>query len=213
MLGDNAFIHLPFLPFGVSMSASESAPVASSLHQSIEQLIAESLKQSESLHEAEKQRLTAALYTALGEIEAGQQALAHAAAALRAALDGEKETSDEAPVVENEPEPAIEEPMPPAEEPVPVEVSATPAKDRGPHELDVIAHGANFGNAQGLQQFLRGRDEVEGAQTREFVNGELRLHLSLSSGLDMTALGNWLTAQGGELVTATDSVIEIRFGG
>ena len=102
--------------------------------------------------------------------------------------------------------------MPPAEEPVPVEVSATPAQDRGPHELDVIAHGANFGKAQGLQQFLRGRDEVDGAQTREFVNGELRLHLSLSSGLDMTALGDWLTAHGGELVTSTDSVIEIRFG-
>jgi uncharacterized phage infection (PIP) family protein YhgE len=193
------------------MSASDSAPVTTSLHQSIEQLIAESLKQSQSLHEAEKQRLTAALSAALGDIEAGQQAFARAAETIRAALNGEEEAAPETTVEEPVTEPVNDEPMPPAEEPVPVEVSANPASDRGPHELDVIAHGASIDNAIQLQTLLRERPQVTSAQTREFVNGELRLHLSLESGMDLAALGDWLAAHSGQLVTSSDSVIEIRF--
>lgn len=194
------------------MSASESLPGVSSLHQSIEQLIAETVKQSQTTHEAERQKLTAALSGALSDIEQGQQALSRAAETLRAALGDDEESIAIAPAAEAVDEPANDESAPEAAQPAPVEVSPTPATDRGPHELDVIAHGASIGNASGLQSLLRGRPEVESAQTREFVNGELRLHLALTSGLDTDALGTWLGEHSGELVTSTDSVIEIRFG-
>ncbi len=213
MLGDNAITRPPFLPFGVNMPDSESAPSITTLHQTIEQLIAENRKQSDAVHQAEKQRLTAALSTALEEIEASQQALARAAETIRAALEEKGEEISAAPAEEPAPTPADNEPMPPAEEPVPVEVSTTLAEERGPHELDVVAHAASIDNAKQLQTLLRERPEVESAQTREFVNGELRLHLSLKSGLDMSALGDWLAAHSGELVTVTAAVIEIRFAG
>ena len=60
-------------------------------------------------------------------------------------------------------------------------------------------------------RWLRSRDEVANAQIREFVAGELRLHLDLTSGLEMTAFKQWLGEHAGDIVTSTDKVLEIRF--
>lgn len=189
------------------MSASETVPTASNLHNSIEQLIAETVRQSQSTHEEEKQKLINALATALGEIETGQQALNRAADALRAALGQEIEAESTAATVEIEP-PSNEE----TPDEAPMEATEPTSSNRGPHDLNVIAHDASIGNARDLQELLRGQPEVTRAQTREFVNGELRLQLALSSALDMAALDGWLSKHDGMVVTSTDSVIEIRFG-
>lgn len=188
------------------MSASETTPATSDLHTTIDQLIAEKVQQWRVSSDAEKQHLTSAMQSALDEIEASQQALNRAATTLRAAMGTAPAVSppesdvDAVPVIKEEPIPLAEE---------------TPASDpstyRGEHELDVIAHHASIGNASGLQSMLRARSEVKSAQTREFVNGELRLQLSLRNGLDMAAFSAWLDQHNGTLVTSTDSVIEIRF--
>ena len=69
------------------MSASESSPIAANLQESIEQLIAETVRRSQNDHEEEVQALRGALKQALEEIESGQAAMNRAAETLRAALD------------------------------------------------------------------------------------------------------------------------------
>lgn len=195
------------------MSASETASGATNLHQSIEQLIAETVRQSQSTHEAEQQRLAEALKSALAEIESGQQALNRAAGMLRNALGVATSEAQNPEIVEESPEPTPQsEAVQPIAAPAEVVPTSEPTNDRGQHELDVIAHNANITNATGLQSWLRGREEVSTVQIREFVNGELRLHLDLGTGLEMTAFKTWLSEHAGSIVTSTDNVIEIRFG-
>ncbi len=188
------------------MSASESVPAALDLHNSIDQVIAEAEKRGRAAAEAETLQLTSALQAALEEIETSQQALSRAATALRAALGT---AADEVPA------PGVAELAPLIkEEPAAPEgetAESNPMPDRGEHEMDVIAHHASIGTASGLQTMLRSRPEVKSAQTREFVNGELRLQVCLRSDLDMAAFKSWLHEQNGTLVTTTDSVIETRF--
>lgn len=200
------------------MSASESASGAANLHKSIEQLIAQTVRQTQATNEAEKQQLTVALNSALAEIEASQLSLNRAAELLRSALGTNaseigKVSNDEAEVAELSPSPAPEPEVVPAAVVKPdVGPTAAPTDDRGPHEMDVIAHNANIAIASGLQSWLRGREEVANAQTREFVGGELRLHLEMTNGIEMPALEKWLGDNGGQIVTNTDKVIEVRFG-
>ena len=197
------------------MSASESPSGATNLHASIEQLIAETVRQSRSGQEAEKQKLTGALKSALAEVESSQQALGRAAATLRDALGAEGTPAlDVASVEVTTPSPAPESHLDivhPVAEPLEAGPTSTPASDRGPHEMDVIAHNVNITQATGLQSWLRGREEVTNAQIREFVAGELRLHLELGTGLQMDAFKQWLGDHHGEIVTSTDKVLEIRF--
>lgn len=199
------------------MPASESASGATNLHKSIEQLIAETVRQSQSNHEAEKLRLSEALKNALVDIEASQASLTKAAGTLREALGEQPATIAEVETVteevaETSPEAAPQlEVVQPAVATPEVGPTSAPADDRGPHEMDVIAHNVTIANATGLQSWLRGRDEVANAQIREFVAGELRLHLDLTSGLEMTAFKQWLGEHAGDIVTSTDKVLEIRF--
>ncbi len=188
------------------MSASESAPTASELHKSIDQLISEAERQARAAVDAEKELLTSAMQAALSEIEASKDALERAASTLRTALSEQPakpaattDIDSAASIKEETPQPSTQAP------------AIVPVTDRGAHELDVIAHHANISSASGLQSMLRAQPEVTSAQTREFVNGELRLQVSLTNGLDMMAFNAWLAEHGGELVTSTDSVIEVRF--
>lgn len=192
------------------MSASESSPIVANLHESIEHLIAETVRQSHVSHEEEKQALRDALQSVLGDIEASQLAMQRAADRLRAVIDAPApETS--APVPTSEPvadEPATtpEDTETATEQPAQTPVVA------GPHELDVIAHDVSISIASGLQSLLRARPEVTSAQTREFVNGELRLKLDMASGLDMAELEQWIGTHNGRITAQTDSVLELRFG-
>ena len=192
------------------MSASESSPLAANLQESIEHLIAETVRRSQSTHEDEQKKLRDVLQGALTEIEAGQAAMSRAASIIQSAL----ETSvTESPSADGEVKDIL------AENPEPTKVvetvaipEAVPAPEIGPHSLDVVAHDVSIGIATSLQSMLRDRQEVKSAQTREFVNGELRLHLEMKSGLEMTSFNEWVTAQGGRITSRTASVIELRFG-
>lgn len=191
------------------MSASESSPFAANLHESIEQLVAETVRQSQTTHEEEQQRLRNALESALTEIESGQAALHRAAETLRAALISPVTEVPSTQVLDD----STTDPPSPGAIAVPetaaiVAVDSTP----GPHELDVIAHNVTISIATGLQSMLRERPEVASAQTREFVNGELRLKLEMKTSLDIDALKTWITDHNGQITTHTESVIELRFG-
>lgn len=196
------------------MSASQSAPATSDLHDSIDQVLAEAEKRGRAAADADLHHLTTALQTALDDIVSSQQALARTADALRTALGihpttpVNEELTDAAIEVAGDRDPVNKEDPAVFED---VEPNSVALPDRGEHELDVIAHHASIGTASGLQAMLRARSEVKSAQTREFVNGELRLQLHLRNGLDISALSAWLSENAGALVTQTDSVIEIRF--
>lgn len=191
------------------MSASEPSPLAANLQESIEHLVAETVRRSQTDLEVEQQKLRVALQQALAEIQSGQAAMNRAADVLQAALDTQVVT----PIT---PDGAVEEVtedsvVAESVEPTPVEaVVAEPVA--GPHELDVIAHDVSIGTATGLQSMLRGREEVTSAQTREFVNGELRLKLEMNSALGMSSFKEWVAEHGGRVATQTNSVIELRFG-
>lgn len=189
------------------MSATESSPATSGLQESIEQLIAETVRRSQSEHEEETQRLRDALRTALSDIEAGHASLTRAAETLRVVL-GDAPALE--PVAESSED--IEPETPAPVDVVPVEPIATTEAEVGPHELDVIAHDVTIGIATSLQSLLRGRPEVNSAQTREFVNGELRLKLEMKSSLNMTVVNEWIANHGGRVNTSTASVLELRFG-
>ncbi len=195
------------------MSASEHSPLGTHLQESIEQLIAETVRRSQVDHEKETKHLRAALQEALVEVEAGQTAMARAAELLRNALDSPApaaspvETADK--VVEESPTPITEAAVCTAASNEEAETAAT---ETGPHELDVVAHDVTFGIASSLQSWLRERPEVTHAKTREFVNGELRLELQMESGLDMARLNEWIAEHKGRVATSTDSVLELRFG-
>lgn len=192
------------------MSASEPAADTANLQATIEQLIAETVRRSQTDQDAEKVRLKAAMKVAATEIETAQSAMNRALNALHGALNEKShdETVIEVPLVEAhhtvttdaEPE-AITEPA----------AAAEPVEELGPHRLDLIAHDVTISVASGLQSLLRGRPEVKSAQTREFVNGELRLDLEMTSGLDMKAFTAWIEQHGGRIATHTPSVIELRF--
>ena len=194
------------------MSASQSAPAASDLHDSIDQLLAEAEKRGRAAADADLYHLTTALQTALDDIVNSQQVLARTADVLRTALGINPTAPVTAAVIEAAvvPDPTIKEEIPGFGDGEP---DPKPVPERGDHEMDVIAHHASIGTASGLQAMLRARSEVKSAQTREFVNGELRLQLHLRNSLDIGALNAWLSEHTGALVTQTDSVIEIRFAG
>lgn len=188
------------------MSASESSPLTSNLQESIEHLIAETVRNSQSSHEEEKQQLRVALQTALAEIEAGQASLNRAADTIRAALGTPATVSATIDVADDV---VDEAPAPP--EVIAVEPPKVLPAEIGPHQMDVIAHDVTIGIASSLQSLLRERPEVTNAQTREFVNGELRLKLDLASGLDMSVLDEWIAAHSGRITSSTASVLELRF--
>lgn len=210
-MNTNRWVHDAF-GVGTRMSASERSPLTSQVHQSIEQLIAETVRQSQSAHVREREALVAGVKQALAEIESSQLALERAATALRSALGDPTAAAPETRGGE------VDEAVAPNDTDLATEETTTPAdsmtaelQDRGPHELDVIAHGASIARASGLQALLRGREEVRSVQTREFVNGELRLHTDLHSALNMAALHTWLKENGGRVSTTTDAVVEISF--
>lgn len=176
------------------MSSSDPLFVAADLRASIEQLIATAMQQSRTNHD---QRLTALLEETLRELETQQSALATMAERIRVAL--------------SEPEPAAN-PAPAPAIPVPASPSrVTPNAVLKANEVDVIAHGATLSHASGLQSLLRGMPEVTELQTRQFVNGELRLHAAMAASLDTQALRTWLETNNGTITTLADDVIEITF--
>ncbi|MCA9834556.1 MAG: hypothetical protein KC435_11440 [Thermomicrobiales bacterium] len=180
------------------MSSSESLP---NLHASIQQLIADAVRQTRS--SGDDSALHGVLQETLTDLESQQTAMAVTIERLRAALaaqDAPKATPADEPPLSIETVPTVETPT----------VLAT--DDRGAHELDVIAHGASLANASGLQAFLREMPAVDAVQTRQFVNGELRLHAEMKSALDRAALGAWLDANEGKILTVTDTVVEMSFG-
>ena len=197
------------------MSASESTSSGTNLQESIEQLIAETVRRSQVEHENEKKQLQEALQQALTEVEAGQAAMNKAAGILRSALDtpmpvAEETGSAEAevPVLpvaidepDEEPEPATQVEVPPVDEP-----------EVGPHELDVVAHDVTIDTAKRLQAMLRDREEVKDMKPRSFVNGELHLRLEMTSGLEMASIKEWIAEHKGQVATSTSSVLELRFG-
>lgn len=190
------------------MSASDLSAETENLQSSIEQLIAESLRRSQSSQDAELVQLKSAMRQAQAEIETAHAAMGRAREALRKAL-GDDEIDDlviEVPLVEvqNQPE-AITGQVSEVATPAPVPMA------EGPHQLDLIAHDVTIGLATGLQAFLRSRPEVTSAQTREFVNGELRLELEMASAPDMDALNAWIGEHQGRIANQTASVIELRF--
>lgn len=192
------------------MSASESSSSGTNLQESIEQLIAETVRRSQADHDEETKQLKSALKQALTEVETGQAAMTRAAEILRSALEtpGHLAVAPESAVavVEESPEPS-DEPVP---TPIEEETTATVA-EIGPHELDVVAHDVTFGIASSLQSWLKERPEVTNAKTREFVNGELRLELQMASGLNMPQLNEWIAEHKGRVSTSTASVLELRF--
>ena len=196
------------------MSASESSPLAAHLQESIELLVAETVRRSHTTQEEEQQKLREAVAQALIDIEAGQAAMNRAATNLRAALEATV-TEDVSEDVSTSPSSDGHIPITDSIAHATPEPEAEPIATRqevGAHGLDVIAHDVAIGMATNLQALLRVRPEVRSAQTREFVNGELRLHLEMESGLDTAALAAWLAEHNGRIATQTDSVIEIRFG-
>ncbi len=195
------------------MSASESSPLTSNLHQSIEQLIAETVRRSQTGHDAEVAKLRSALKDATSEIEAAQSSLNRALSTLNDALG--EETEVPAAVIEADVSAVIAETAPEATTDSPSAAStpeASPAPETtGPHTLDLIAHDVSIGVATGLQTMLRAQPEVAAARTREFVNGELRLNLDMNSGLNIAGLQEWIAGHNGRIATQTPSVIELRF--
>lgn len=197
------------------MSASESSPLSSDLHQSIEQLIAETVRRSQNGHEAEVQRLKAALLVASEEIETARSAMDRALSTLHTALEtGETATVTAVSPAESAGNDEVQvSPESPTIVSETTEAAATEAgSDVGPHTLDLIAHDVTIGIATGLQSMLRAQPEVNTAQTREFVNGELRLNLDMRSELNHAALQEWIGTHGGRVATRTASVLELRFG-
>lgn len=196
------------------MTAPESSSLPQDLQESIEQLIAETVRRSKSGHEEEVQQLRSVLNAALEEVEVSQAALERAAATLRAAISTPEESRPE-PEAEEEVDQVVGEAPAPTEE-----AAAQPAPDgqdqaaeaTGPHELDVIAHNVQMDIATGLQAMLRGRPEVTSAQTRQFVNGELRLKLHMESSLHLPAIQNWVAERNGRIGTHTATVLELEFG-
>lgn len=192
------------------MSASESSPLAANLQESIEHLVAETVRRSQSDLEGDQQKLRETMRQALAEIVAGQAAMNRAADLLRTALDT---PTAETSAPDGQVEAIVAEATESVDTAEPAAIEATvDEKITGPHELDVIAHNVSIGIATGLQSMLRARDEVASAQTREFVNGELRLKLEMNSGLEMSSFKEWVTEHGGRLGAQTSSVIELRFG-
>lgn len=197
------------------MSASESSPKASNLHASIEQLIAETVQRSQSLHEAEAQQLKATLQSVTVEVESAYAAMSRALEILKMSMVSEPAVPAENTIVvgpmeeAGAPIEAAEADAPEPEEMAASEETSDPAI--GPHRMDLIAHDVTFGIATSLQSMLRGRPEVKTAHTREFVNGELRLDLDLESGLDISVLTSWISEHGGRIANKTESVLELRF--
>lgn len=194
------------------MSASESSPLSANLQESIGQLIADAVRQSQADNLGDNQELKAAMAIALEEIAASKAALNRAEEVLRNALGtGEPEVTAEA-----EPAPVDEvvEEVPAPSEAATEQSTAVVSEsaEANPHELDIIAHRVDIDTAMNLQSMLRGRPEVTSAQTREFANGELRLHLSMGSRMDMAAFTEWVEGRKGTFGTQTDSVIELDFG-
>lgn len=188
------------------MSSSESIPNPASLQASIEQLIADAVRQSSSAASPENNALRAVLEATLTDIEAQQAALATTAERLRTALvPADTNTATESvtmsPSIATSVDGDSEEPDAPA----------AIAENAGPHTLDVIAHGATLAAASGLQSLLRTMPAVGSVQTRQFVHGELRLLVEMTSNLDSESLEAWLTDNDGRLASATSAVVEIRF--
>ena len=195
------------------MSASESSPLTSNLHQSSEQLIAETVRRSQTGHDAEVAKLLSALKDATSEIEAAQSSLNRALTTLKEAM-GEA-TEESAAATEAEIATVVSESLPEVTAETESTDTATAvsadAQSTGPHTLDLIAHDVTIGIATGLQSMLRSQPEVSAARTREFVNGELRLNLDMNSGLNIAGLQDWIAGHNGRIATQTASVIELRF--
>lgn len=198
------------------MSASESSPLSSNLQESIEHLIAETVRRSKVVHEEEQTRLREALKQALSEVEAGQAAMARAAEVLRAALDTHATVESPAePITEFVETAPAPEALTPVGDPESIHVQANAnepvASDAGPRDLDVVAHNINFRIAGSLQKWLNERTEVQNARTRSYVDSELHLELKIASSISDTDLKTWLAEHNGTIATQTSSVLELRF--
>ena len=182
------------------MPSSESLP---NLHDSIEQLIANAVEQARATSTAQAAACRAAIEETLIELEAQQAALARSIERLRAALAVEAASADDS---------AASAPAPASAETETDDIPTnTPTPIAAARELDVIAHGASLAHAAGLQQLLRALPSVDAVQTRQFVNGELRLQTVVRGAVDREGLTTWLAANGGDLLTVSDSVVEIVF--
>lgn len=183
------------------MSSSESLP---NLQASIEQLITDAVRQARAEGSDGDAALHVVLQETLTDLETQQTAMAATIDRLRTAL---AVPVAQAPVPTNVVATTAPEPVPTVATP-----TVQTQDDRGAHELDVIAHGASLANASGLQAFLRTMPTVSSVQTRQFVNGELRLHAEMTAALDRNALNTWLGENGGKVLTVTDAVVEMSFG-
>jgi hypothetical protein len=119
----------------------------------------------------------------------------------------EEQDSAPDPVAEFPEEAAIVEETRP-EEDLPED---TPANDE-PVAVDVLAHGVPSADiAIGLQNLLRGLDEVTKVEAREFADGELRLHVACTGTISDAPLTDWLQSHNGILTSRNGKAIELTF--
>ena len=104
------------------------------------------------------------------------------------------------------------------EEP-PVETTETgetaaeaPAAPQSPSSIEILAHNVpSAATAIGLQQMLREVDVISRVDTREFADGELRLHLECTGAIPDETFTAWLARNSGSLISRNAKAIELSF--
>lgn len=88
----------------------------------------------------------------------------------------------------------------------------TPVVIDGPSSIEVLAHNVpSAATAIGLQQMLRELDVITRVDTREFADGELRLHLEITGAIPDDTFSDWLARNSGSLVSRNAKAIELSF--
>lgn len=156
---------------------------------------------------------------AVGSIDAADAGGEHAASAsIAGSVEPETDSSPLAEPVEiadvqAAPEMASEEDD--AVEDVVVDVDADTSQSDSwdePHAIDVIAHDvAKAATALALQNHLRGLEQVNKVDAREFASGVLRLQVSAASPLTREDFTSWDGAANLTIAVLQDQVVELRF--
>lgn len=197
-------------------------------------------QQADQAIEAERARYHSLLEDALSEVRTAQPMIDALIARLQGALD-EISSSDRsaliAPAAEVTPveTPVAPEPErltadvpdvatpdasePPLAEESPVETTQAdeiaeeaPAAREAPSSIEILAHGVpSAATAIGLQQMLRNVDVISRVDTREFADGELRLHLECTGEIPDETFTEWLAHNSGSLVSRNPKAIELSF--
>lgn len=81
-----------------------------------------------------------------------------------------------------------------------------------PSSIEILAHNVpSAATAIGLQQMLRELDMISRVDTREFADGELRLHLETTAAIPDESFTEWLAHNSGSLVSRNAKAIELSF--